>query len=681
MSSILRNWIIFLLLIFSAISIFAHQIGIFKVEHDLLAESNHTAIYGSTSANLEHTLTIAPNEITLKCTVLYDVQDNYCALTIVLSKTGNFPEIAKGLDLSEFEYIDMDIDYSAPQGSPNVRVSVRNYNPSYAIDGKFESLKYNSISFEPQYNNSFVTRPLSSFSVEQWWIDRFDIPKPLQSIEFDNVPFIEILPNEISRISDYEITINRFVLVGEYFSETTLFSAILCLWSVLIVGLVAQNTRHLKYIATTDLLTGCYNRRGLTHWANKKLSFFYAMDSISVFYFDLDNFKDVNDEFGHKIGDQLLCQFSKRILNTVKAYGNTDVKYRVARLAGDEFAIILFNVSEKHLEQIAATLMEVVTRPINLKSCTIKTSVSLGISFARNQPDSLQQLIDKADMAMYFAKKHGKNQFKIFDQSIAKDVYFRKKTSEKLKIALENSRFHLHFMPIYQCKSLKVERVEVLLRCHDPALSGIGPDVYIPVAEEFNQIQAIDMWVIENTFRTIHENMALFVERPVTFCINISAAELHNNNFVQALSHLLTQYKIPARYIELEITETSLIDANHKSIRTLEEIRALDIELALDDFGTGYTAFNQLIHYPVNCLKIDKSFIDNLSEQNETQITMLNAILSIAKAFKLKTVAEGIETKQQLDLIQKYGCDMAQGYLLCKSIEFSQFIEVLHNSK
>jgi EAL domain-containing protein (putative c-di-GMP-specific phosphodiesterase class I) len=140
----------------------------------------------------------------------------------------------------------------------------------------------------------------------------------------------------------------------------------------------------------------------------------------------------------------------------------------------------------------------------------------------------------------------------------------------------------------------------------------------------------------------------------------------------------LTQYKIPARYIELEITETSLIDANHKSIRTLEEIRALDIELALDDFGTGYTAFNQLIHYPVNCLKIDKSFIDNLSEQNETQITMLNAI---AKAFKLKTVAEGIETKQQLDLIQKYGCDMAQGYLLCKSIEFSQFIEVLHNSK
>ncbi|MGJ8679093.1 putative bifunctional diguanylate cyclase/phosphodiesterase [Paraglaciecola sp.] len=677
MSPILRNWIIFSLLLFSVVSVVAHRMGAFALKLDLTSPQNHTAIYAAASENIQHDIKITENEITLKCNVLHNLEDNYCALTILLSKAGEFPEIAQGVDLSIYKELELDVDYSAPIGSPNVRVSFKNYNPAYSREGNYESFKFNSIAFEPQYNNSLAALPLSSFNVEQWWIDRFDLSASLKDIEFSNVSYIEILPNEISKISDYEIVLQKFIMVGELFSEASLLIAILCLWLILIVGLVVQNTRHLKFLAITDVLTGCYNRRGITQWAENKLSNMYSNGSISIFYFDLDDFKKVNDGHGHNIGDQLLCQFTKRVLASLKHYKNTEIRYRVARLAGDEFAIVLINLPNKDLDKLASILMEMLTRPISFKSCTIKTSVSLGICHTQIQSVDFQELVDKADMAMYFAKKHGKNQFKIFDDSIAENIYFRKKTSEKIKAAVENDDFHLNFMPIYECSSLHIKRVEVLIRCKADSLKGIGPDIYIPIAEEFNLIHEIDMWVIENTFKTIDINKTMVGIEPIIFCINISAVELHHNKFVNKLSSLLEKYSIKAQNIELEITETSLVDANEQSIGMLQEIRNLGVKLALDDFGTGYTAFNQLVHYPVNCLKIDKSFIDNLSADNETQMIMLDAILSIAKAYKLETVAEGIETAEQLAFMQTHGCTYAQGYYLAKPANLETLLTLL----
>jgi len=219
--------------------------------------------------------------------------------------------------------------------------------------------------------------------------------------------------------------------------------------------------------------------------------------------------------------------------------------------------------------------------------------------------------------------------------------------------------------------------VEVLLRTNTQVLSEIGPEVFIPIAEEYNLIKNIDLWVIEATFKQISKEIALLRQHPLIFCINISAAELHNPDFVPHLIELLTLYKIEPSWIELELTETSLIDTDEMSINMLKNVNALGVKLTLDDFGTGYTAFSQLINYPVDNLKIDKSFIDNLNSSDDTQATMVKAIISIAKSYQLQTIGEGVEKQEQYEFLLEHGCDLIQGYLFAKPMAWSSFKEIL----
>ncbi|MCF2947095.1 bifunctional diguanylate cyclase/phosphodiesterase [Paraglaciecola aquimarina] len=673
----LRNTIIFISLFVSIFLVAAYKIGLFNIQLDLLSPKNHTSVYGNASANINQTLTTNNNTHVLKCKVLYNELDNYCAFTILLSNTGDFLDLMHGRDLSKYQFLDMDLDYTAPLGNPNLRVSIRNYKSSYTKKGDYGSLKYNSIAFEPQFDKTTSAMPLSSFSVEDWWIERYNIPSEQSHTEYTNVPFIEILPNEISKISDYEISVNRFILRGEIITEPTLLSFILGFWLILIMVLMQNNAQHLKLMATTDGLTGCSNRRGLMKWVDKNLNRYYKQESITVFYLDLDDFKKINDKYGHNAGDSLLQEFTRRIQKTSKQYFAHNTQNRVFRLAGDEFAIVVFNLKSSQIEIFAKALITNVNLPMNLKTCTLKVSLSMGIVHAIKLTDDIEALIDKADMAMYVAKKQGKNQFKVFDEEIEKNKYFRKNTAEKLRNAISLQSFHLNFMPIYDCKTLSITQVEVLLRCDATNLEGVGPDVFIPIAEEFNIIHDIDMWVIETTLKILQQNKDTLPFAGLVYCINISAVELNHSEFVSKLQSLLNKYKVKPTQIELEITETSLVDINKTAITRLQEIKALGVKLSLDDFGTGYTAFNQLMHYPVNSLKIDKSFIDDLHATNIAKVTMVNTMLSIAQSFDLKTVAEGIETQEQLSFLQGTHCNMVQGYFLSKPLKLDKFLDLV----
>jgi diguanylate cyclase (GGDEF)-like protein len=681
MTSFVRNWVILCLLVFSVGWLLAHRLDAFKLELDLLDAANHYSLYAESSSNIEHTLITEGISPKLKCRVQHNAEENYCALTILLSEADGFTNLENGKDLSIYQTLDLDIDYSTPPGNPNIRVSFRNYNSDYTKFNDYTSLKYNTFAFEPQFNNSTSAIPLSTFSVEDWWLEKFKNSKSAMYNEFDNIAFIEIFPNEISEIYDYEITVNRMILRGETINEINLLIAILALWLLLIIALVYQNTVNLKKMAITDVLTGCINRRGLSLWIDKKLFNFYLRDSLCVFYVDIDDFKKINDIYGHNAGDQLLCEFTQIVHETITSYTSVGQSYRLCRLAGDEFVIALFDLTEEEIQPLAKHLISAVTVPIQLDTCVVKISTSIGINYTEKKPEKFQDLIDRADMAMYYAKKHGKNQYKRFDKTIANDLFYRQKLSEKIKLAFDKREFHLNFMPICDSKTLHITKVEVLLRTVSENLEGIGPDVYIPIAEEYNLIHDIDMWVIEKTLQTIKQNTQLLSNSPVVFCINISALELHHDQFVTKLEILLRRYEIAPDLVELEITETSLVDTNSRSIDTLMAIRKLGVGLALDDFGTGYTAFSQLTNYPVDCLKIDRSFIRDLDTQNEIQVTMLKAVLSIAKAYKLETIAEGIETQEQLDFLRDNACHLVQGYLLSKPIEFSNLVTLLKSKK
>ena len=335
------------------------------------------------------------------------------------------------------------------------------------------------------------------------------------------------------------------------------------------------------------------------------------------------------------VGDQLLTDFSRRIQRYIHSHQSNS--HAFARLSGDEFSILYRDIDPARAELFAIKILASLKEPFILGNHQIYVHVSMGIAHADNDISNFEDILVRADAAMYYAKKSGKNQFKVFNESVSQDIFFRKQTAEKIKNAIIQNQFHLHYMPILDSHSLDIVSVEILLRCNAEDLTGIGPDIYIPIAEEFGLIKSIDLWVIEASFKQIAQEIPFLNEHPLVFCINISAIELHNPLFCSQLQSLLALYQIDPSWIELEITETSLVAADEMSINTLQSIHALGVNLALDDFGTGYTAFSQLGKYPIDTLKIDKSFVDNMLNDPNSLI-IIESCVNLAKRLKLKTL-------------------------------------------
>jgi len=276
---------------------------------------------------------------------------------------------------------------------------------------------------------------------------------------------------------------------------------------------------------------------------------------------------------------------------------------------------------------------------------------------------------------MYFAKQSGKNQIKWFDKQVQQKIVLKRKISTTLRYALNTYAFTLVYMPIYRISPLRLVGAEVLIRCSEPSMEGIGPDQFIPVAEEFGLIKEIDLWVIEEVFRGLQASRICEANPDFRISINISAEEMNDIEFPRILEALAKRYQVSPNSVELEITETRLIDIDANNIEVLQKIRALGFRLSLDDFGTGYTAFNQLVNYPVDQLKIDRSFITQLHEGSKHAV-MVDAILSIASSYQYETVAEGVESQEQLTMLEEKGCDLAQGYFLSKPLKWIHFIEL-----
>ena len=241
-----------------------------------------------------------------------------------------------------------------------------------------------------------------------------------------------------------------------------------------------------------------------------------------------------------------------------------------------------------------------------------------------------------------------------------------------MRKAIENDQFNLLFMPIYTTGKLDIHGAEVLIRCSAPELNGIGPDTFIPIAEEYGLIRDIDLWVIEKTFQYIHQHLDLLRVKNTLFCINISALELVNKTFPEQLQQLLLKYRINPNHIELELTETSLINVDEHSISLLHELKKLGVSLSLDDFGTGYTAFNQLLNYPVSCLKIDRSFVSNIDKNKNAAI--IDTIITLADSLNVVCIAEGVETELQRDYLLSKNCRYIQGYLYSKPQPISRLL-------
>lgn len=651
--------IIILLFFLSLATFISHRIGLMDTAYPVLIKTQDTRRVLIQSKDVDSKL-IKSEGISFQCELVKMGSYDYCGVGISLGEES----IRNGLDLSHFKRFSLEIDYKAPINDAKLKVTFRNFNEYYSNADDIVSLKFNSIAYNPNLHKSPVEIPFEALKVDNWWVEQYKIGFNHSQVDLSNVSYIEILTDSMDVVGNYKIVIKSVVLYGELISESNLLKLMLIIWLIIVICLITIQRNKLKLMSMTDTLTCLYNRQGIRNWTTRKILTLTKQQHLYMFYLDLDDFKKVNDTYGHQVGDQLLTEFSNHIQNFLDS--TVSITYAFARLSGDEFALVILGLKPQQLNSFAADLLSVLDIPILLEEHETRVRVSLGISELEEEVKTFENLLARADSAMYYAKKDGKNRYKIFNESVSQDLYFRKQTAEKIKNAIIQDDFHLNFMPIFDATSLEMVSVEVLLRTNLNTLKGIGPDIFIPIAEEYNLIKNIDLWVIEATFKQITKEIEFLIESPLIFCINISAAELHNPFFAEQLKELLTLYKIDPSWIELELTETSLVDTDEMSIATLKSVHALGVNLTLDDFGTGYTAFSQLINYPVDNLKIDKSFIDNLDSLDDTQATMVKAIISIANSYQLKTIGEGVEEPEQYSFLVEHGCNMIQGYLFAK---------------
>jgi diguanylate cyclase (GGDEF)-like protein len=441
---------------------------------------------------------------------------------------------------------------------------------------------------------------------------------------------------------------------------------------------------RVQYISSYDRLTELGNRQSFDACLEDEIIRANAQQSlVAVLHIDLDNFKKVNDHFGHQLGDQLLTEFSKRLLALLETscaiapLKQLRVVDYVARLAGDEFGVILNNVThEEDAEKIAQEINQHFSEGFKLDGKILDIQVSIGLALYPDVAKTRQELVVYSDEAKHQAKRRGKNQVQIFTKEIADNLELRKFIESELVKCFHHDGFELVYQPLFDSQSMEVACYEVLLRCPSLAIHGIGPDKFIPIAEATGLIRLIDLWVIENAFNT-HKKLIEHGYKGKA-AINISAIELNNPNFPHELEKLLTQYDVNPHTIELEITETSLVDSGEKTESILWSIKRTGVNLALDDFGTGYTGLSQLAKYPIDTLKIDRSFISNLSPDSQNQQSMFNVIVQLAAIYGLETVAEGVETKEECAATSAK-CTYLQGYYLSRPISYQHLVEKIES--
>ena len=435
---------------------------------------------------------------------------------------------------------------------------------------------------------------------------------------------------------------------------------------------VRQEQDKLHRQANFDTLTGLPNRMMALDRINLEIN--RARRSVkrfAVFFIDLDNFKSVNDSLGHAVGDELLVATGTRVQGTLR---DTDT---VARLGGDEFLVLAPDVAnEVQVEVIAERMIKAISEPQELSGRKVVAQCSIGIALYPDNGENVETLMANADNAMYQAKatRHGSAIF--FTEEMNTRLRERMQMEQDLNLAVELGQLALHFQPIFDTASRRHRGAEVLLRWHHPERGAISPAVFIPLAEATGQIVSIGDWVLEQACRnwSAWRNGGI---NPGFLAINISRIQFRRR-FSKRLAELMSIYGVPPGALELEITESVLLDDHHQVAEELGSLRAAGLTLSLDDFGTGYSSLSYLKRFRFDVLKIDRSFVAGLPN-NPDDVLLVKAILAMAKGFDLTVVAEGVENHDQLSFIAAQGCDLAQGYLLAKPMNGDDYLSYLKN--
>ncbi len=499
----------------------------------------------------------------------------------------------------------------------------------------------------------------------------FIIFQNLEKIDFSN----------INRIRDRLISLFAvayiFILLFFYYMYTKQYQALLAKLHRELEAKVEDKTKELKeqtksleHLAHYDSLTGLPNRilfldrlkQAIRHAKSGNLN-------VTILFLDLDRFKEINDTFGHEVGDKLIKEVANKLVLCAREEDT------VARLGGDEFTIILENRTQQETIVMAKRIIEVMQEPIVIDKQEIYATFSIGISSFPDDGNSATILLRNADTAMYKAKDNGKNSYQFYNSKMTELAFERVILESSLRKAIDENEFVTYYQPKINAKSGKVIGLEALIRWNHPELGLVPPMQFITLAEDIGLIKYIDQWMMMNAMKTMKKFQEEGIETGV-LSLNVSMKQLENKKFIEHLKKLIIEIDFDTQYLELEITESQIMKNPESAIYTLNNIRNLGIKISVDDFGTGYSSLSYLKRLPINNLKIDRAFIKD-AHKDEDDAAIVRVIIALARSLKLNYIAEGVETQKQLDFLDKEGCYYIQGYFYSKPLPEDEFKEYL----
>jgi diguanylate cyclase (GGDEF)-like protein len=394
-------------------------------------------------------------------------------------------------------------------------------------------------------------------------------------------------------------------------------------------------------------------------------------DKHALLFLDLDNFKAVNDTLGHECGDALLVGVAERVEGCVRPSDT------VARLGGDEFAVLCESIEDRaQAERVSRRLVEALSAPFEIRSQRVTVGASVGIAIC-DQEDRVEDILANADVAMYAAKASGKGGCEIYEPDMRRALLMRVDIEADLQRALEKEEFFLEFQPIVEVQSGKVAGAEALVRWNHPARGLIRPNDFIPLAEQTGMIRDLGAWVLRQACRQAKQWQDSFPTDPaLKIAVNLSAAELARDELVDDVRQVLSESGMPASCVILEVTESMLMRNTEHTIDMLKKLKETGVRLAVDDFGTGYSSLSYLTRFPIDAIKIDKDFVDGI-ERGAEEAALVRAIIHMGESLGLQTVAEGIETLEQLTELRRLGCSEGQGFFLARPLAIETMAKVL----
>ena len=460
----------------------------------------------------------------------------------------------------------------------------------------------------------------------------------------------------ISPLKDENGNITHFVAITEDISERK------------------QTEQTIRHLAFHDPLTGLPNRRLFNDRLHQAAAMRHRRDNtFALMLLDLDRFKTVNDTLGHDVGDALLKAVAARLLNSIRQ-GDT-----LARMGGDEFAVIALEITQpEDLARLAGKLLDVLKEPFHLFGHELYVSTSIGVTLYPTDAVDAEALVKNADIALYRAKELGRNNFQFFTGDTNASMMQRLRLESAMRWAIERNEFMLHYQPQVDVVTGKIHGTEALIRWRHPEFGMVSPAHFIPLAEETGMIVQIGDWILRTACAQAKAWQKAGV--PTRVAVNLSARQFHQGDLAETIAEILRRLDLPPELLEVELTEGILMEDTAQTGAILDKLHRMGVQISIDDFGTGYSSLSYLKRLPIQILKIDQSFVRDIHTDADDR-AIVTAVIALAHSMKLKVVAEGVETQEQLAFLREYRCDIMQGYLFSRPVSGEEVLSLLSQDK